>query len=71
MIWFVNNPKNKHFFVTHVISLLDKLKMQGYKPEDLRRLSLRFFKDRGELLGKFNIANGNDFLKEIFNNTTE
>ena len=39
--------------------------MQGYKNEDLRRLSLRFFKERGDSIRKYNIANGNDFLKEI------
>ena len=48
------------------IALINKLKLQGYKNDDLRRLSLRFFKERGDSIRKSNIANGNDFLKEIF-----
>ena len=45
--------------------LVDKLRTQGYKIEDLRRLSLRFFKERREIVSKFDIANGNDFLKVV------
>ena len=47
-------------------NLIDKLRIQGYNVEDLRRLSLRFFKEKNDIISKFNIANGNNFLKEIF-----
>ena len=47
-------------------NLIDKLKKQGFRVEDLRRLSLRYFKERNDIIGKYEIANGNNFLKEIF-----
>ena len=53
-------------FKFKIKGLVDKLKSQGYKTEDLRRLSLRFFKERREIIEKFQIANGNDFLKVVF-----
>ena len=53
-------------FKSKIKGLVDKLKSQGYKTEDLRRLSLRFFKERREIIEKFQIANGNDFLKVVF-----
>ena len=53
-------------FKSKVKGLVHKLKTQGYKFEDLRRLSLRFFKERREIIAKFDIANGNDFLKVVF-----
>ena len=46
--------------------LIDKLRTHGYKFEDLRRLSLRFFKERHELVRRYNIENGNEFIKTIF-----
>ena len=46
--------------------LIDKLRTQGFKFEDLRRLSLRFFKERHELVRRYNIENGNEFIKTIF-----
>ena len=52
-------------FKSKVKGLVDKLRTQGYKIEDLRRLSLRFFKERREIVSKFDIANGNDFLKVV------
>ena len=42
-----------------------KLRNQGYKEADLRRLTLKFFKERQEYLGKYNIANANVFLNNI------
>ena len=45
--------------------LVLKLRNQGYKEADLRRLTLKFFKDRQEILGKYNIANANIFLTSI------
>ena len=36
-------------FKSKVKGLVHKLKTQGYKFEDLRRLSLRFFKERREI----------------------
>ena len=46
--------------------LIDKLKTQGYKIEDLRNISLRFFKEKREIVEKYSIDNGNDFIKTIF-----
>ena len=42
-----------------------KLRNQGYKEADLRRLTLKFFKERQEFLGKYNIADANIFLTNI------
>ena len=53
-------------FRMRTISLINKLRSQGYQVKDLRRLSLRFFQRRSDMLGRFNINNGNDFLREIF-----
>ena len=46
-------------------ALVLKLRNQGYKEADLRRLTLKFFKERQEYLGKYNIANANVFLNNI------
>ena len=46
-------------------ALVLKLRNQGYKEADLRRLTLKFFKERQELLGKYNIENANVFLNNI------
>ena len=46
-------------------ALVIKLRNQGYKEGDLRRLTLKLFKDRQEILGKYNIANANIFLTSI------
>ena len=48
------------------ISLISKLKCQGFMVKDLRELGLRFFKDKQELLTKYNLSNANDFIKDIF-----
>ena len=46
--------------------LFDRLSKQGYKLEDLKRQGLRFFKDRNNILLKYNPINGNDFIKDLF-----
>ena len=46
-------------------ALVIKLRNQGYKEGDLRRLTLKFFKERQEFLGKYNITNANIFLTNI------
>ena len=46
-------------------TLVSKLRNQGYRDSDLKRLTLRFFKDRQELLNKYCINNANIFLKSI------
>ena len=47
-------------------SLIDKLSEQGYRLEELKRQSLRFFKDRSSILIKYGPNNGNDFIKDLF-----
>ena len=51
--------------------LIDKLTTQGYKIEELRTLSLRFFKEKRDIVDKYRIDNGNDFVKTIFGANTE
>ena len=46
--------------------LVERLVGQGYKVEDLRRLSLRFYRERSNILLKYNLSNGNDFIKDLF-----
>ena len=46
-------------------ALVTKLRNQGYKAEDLRRLTIKFFNERQDFLGKYNIANANVFLNNI------
>ena len=53
-------------FKTKSKGLIDKLIIQGYKTEDLRKLSLRFFKEKRDIVDKYSIDNGNDFIKTIF-----
>ena len=48
-------------------SLVIKLKNQGYNINDLKRLSLKFFNERKELVDKYDIPSGNIFLREILN----
>ena len=42
-----------------------KLKNQGYVMGDLRRLTLRFYKDKQDLVNKYNFNSANDFLWEV------
>ena len=46
--------------------LVTRLKSQGFKQEDLRKIGLRFFEERKDLILKYNINAGNDFCKLIF-----
>ena len=46
-------------------SLAERLVRQGYKLADLRRLCLRFFKDKNSMLLHYNIDNVNIFLRDI------
>ena len=46
-------------------TLVNKLRKQGYREVDLRRLTLRFFNERQEFLSKYNIDNANVFLTDI------
>ena len=48
------------------IGLVTRLKRQGFKQEDLRKIALRFFDERKDLILKYNINAGNDFCKLIF-----
>ena len=48
------------------ISLINKLKNQGYKFADLRRLSLKFFNEKSDIIDKYDILNGNIFLRDLF-----
>jgi hypothetical protein len=53
-------------FRLKAVSLINKLKNQGYCDRDLKRLSLKFFRERRELIDKYNIQNGNIFTEELF-----
>ena len=53
-------------FLQRSRSLVDKLKTQGYKEHDLKRLTSRFFREKHDILIKYNIPNTDDFLKNIF-----
>ena len=48
-------------------SLVIKLRNQGYNVNDLKRLGLKFFNERKELVEKYNIPSGNIFVREILN----
>merc|ERR1712074_272415 len=53
-------------FKLKAVSLVKKSKNQGYYDRDLRRLSLKFFRERREMIDKYNIQNGNAFIGELF-----
>ena len=48
------------------VSLINKLKNQGYYDRDLKRLSLKFFRERREIINKYNIQDGSTFIQELF-----
>ena len=52
-------------FKSKSVSLVNKLRNQGYYLSDLRRLTLKFYRDRRELIHKYRVSNANIFLKEI------
>ena len=49
--------------------LKEKLLKQGYLLTDLKRISLRFFKENHDSLLKYNLRNSGNFIKEIFGNS--
>ena len=46
-------------------NLTERLLKQGYKLADLRRLCLRFFKDRNNIVLKYDINDTNIFIRDI------
>ena len=46
--------------------LVERLIRQGYKLEDLRRISLRFFRAKNNILQKYDLTDGNMFVRELF-----
>ena len=53
-------------FKEKAITLIKKLKNQGYYYADLRRLSLKFFNEKSDIVDKYDILNGNIFLRDLF-----
>ena len=53
-------------FLIRSRSLVDKLKTQSYKEYELKRLISRFFREKHDIIVKYNIPNTDDFLKNIF-----
>ena len=47
------------------ISLIKKLRNQGYCLTDLRRLILRFYNEKTDIINKYNIVNGNTFIRQL------
>ena len=45
---------------------MERLIRQGYKLEDLRRISLRFFRAKNNILQKYDLTDGNMFVRELF-----
>ena len=46
--------------------LVIKLMTQGYRKNELKKLTSRFFRDKQDILTKYNIPNIEDFLKSVF-----
>ena len=65
LIRYARLSTKKDSFMVRAQFLVNKLKNQGYLSRDLRRLSLRFFKEKQELLLGYDINSGNDFLNEL------
>ena len=55
------------FLIIYLIDIHKKLKNQWYDINDLKRLTLKFFNERKELVDKYTIPSGNIFLREILN----
>ena len=53
-------------FLIRSKSLVDKLKTQGYKIIDLKRLTSRFFKEKHDILINYNVPSTDDLIKNIF-----
>ena len=65
MIRFTRVNSGYQAFKVKCKNLIERLQRQGYKFADLRRLSLRFFKDRNDIILKYNVDNANVFIKNI------
>ena len=46
--------------------LVIKLMTQGYRRNELKKLTSRFFRNKQDILTKYNIPNLEDFLKSVF-----
>ena len=46
--------------------LVIKLMTQGYRKNELKKLTSRFFRNKQDILTKYNIPNLEDFLKSVF-----
>ena len=46
--------------------LKEKLLKQGYYDKELRKMALRFFRNYHDILSKFNNANSDIFIREIW-----
>ena len=53
-------------FKVKSMGLVETLIRQGYKLEDLRRISLRFFRAKNNILQKYDLTDGNMFVRELF-----
>ena len=53
-------------FLIRSNSLVIKLMTQGYRKNELKRLTSRFFRNKQDILTKYNIPNLEDFLKSVF-----
>ena len=47
-------------------ALIDKLKSQGYRKNDLKRLSSKFFQNQNDILEKYRISDSQEFLNKLF-----
>ena len=65
MIRFARINSGYQAFKVKCKNLTERLLRQGYKFADLRRLSLRFFKDRDDIILKYNLDNANVFIRDI------
>ena len=65
MIRFARINSGYQNFKVKCKNLTERLLGQGYKLADLKRLSLRFFKDRNNIVLKYDINDTNIFIKDI------
>ena len=65
MIRFARINSSYQNFKVKCKNLTERLLSQGYKLADLKRLSLRFFKDRNNIVLKYNINDANIFINDI------
>jgi len=65
MIRFARINSSYQNFKVKCKNLTERLLGQGYKLADLKRLSLRFFKDRNNIVLKYDINDTNIFIKDI------